>query len=259
MYTSYSPKANFYDQLDNENILIEQALQRIPTCTSDDRTRQRALLHTLQAWKHFAQEYHIRYWIAYGSLLGYIYHRAVLPHDPNIDLLVMAQDTSELLRLSQLKFSSNYKLRVHPQWYLVEHTKRSYFHSEKIDFLAPNARFVSNGDENLFINIWPIYDYNPNGTRIEKDSTPMLTAYDTDYQWKSSPREWTFPLRECEFSGISVWCPAEAEKLVAHIYGDIAVDMPPVKCVNTSWVRPNEYRSTTMKTESTTVKQSTTS
>jgi phosphorylcholine metabolism protein LicD len=187
IYTSYSPYSNVYDRLANENILIEQALQRIPICTSDDRFRQRVLLHTLQAWKNFAQENHIRYWIAYSSLLGYVHYHALLPHESNIDLFIMAQDTSELVQLSQLNFSSDYKLKVHPQWYLVEQIKRSYFQSEDIDFLAPNARFI-NINEHLYLNIWPIYDYNPNETRIEKNSKAMLTAYDTNYKWKSSTK-----------------------------------------------------------------------
>ncbi len=260
IYTSYIPYSNFYDQLANENILIEKALQRIPTCTSDDRSRQRALLYTLQTWKHFAQQNHIQYWIAYGTLVGYVQRRGLLPHDSNIDLFIMAQDTAELLQLSQLNFSSDYKLKVHPQWYLVEQIKRSYFYSEEIDFLAPNARFI-NVDEDLYLNIWPIYDYNPNEARIEKNSKAMLTAYDTNYKWKSSPREWTFPLRECEFSGIKVWCPAKAEKLVADIYEEISLNMSSRTCVNGSWVESDKYRSAKkklkMKDENSTIKQST--
>ncbi len=262
IYTSNSPYSNLYDRLANENTLIERALQRIPTCTSDDRLRQRALLHTLQAWKHFAQQNRIRYWIAYGTLLGYVQHHALLPHDSNVDLFIMANDTSKLLQLSKSMLSPEYKLNVHPQWYLVDQVRRSYFQSKEIDFLAPNARFI-NIDKKLYLNIWPVYDYNPNETRIVKNSKAMLTAYDTDYQWRSSPREWTFPLRECEFSGIKVWCPAEARKLVSDIYGEISVNTSSMSCINGSWVESNKYQSTKTttkkKTESTTIKQSSTS
>jgi phosphorylcholine metabolism protein LicD len=263
----YKDNSYSYNRLSSGNISIEQALEQIPTCTSNDRSRQRALLYTLQAWTHFAQQHHIRYWIAYGTLVGYIHRRALLPHDVNIDLFIMAQDTTKLFDLSQLNFSSgSYKLKVHPQWFLVEQTNRSYFYSEGINFIAPNARFI-NLKDNFYLNIWPIYDYNPNEARIKKNSKAMLTSYDQNYQWRSLPKEWTFPLRECQFSGMKVWCPAEAEKLVADIYGEISVNMSSIKCVNGSWIKSDEYisaekkmklnnKSTTSST--TTTKQSTT-
>ncbi|CAF3498278.1 unnamed protein product, partial [Rotaria sp. Silwood2] len=91
---------------------IEKALQKIPTCTQRDRPRQRTILYTLLEWTHFAQKYNIRYWIAYGSLVGYVQRQGLLPHDLDVDLLIMAQDTSQLFQLSQLNFSSIYELKV---------------------------------------------------------------------------------------------------------------------------------------------------
>jgi phosphorylcholine metabolism protein LicD len=246
IHNYYWFNSNFYNRLSYENSSIEQALEQISTCTSNDRSRQRVLLHILQKWTDFTRQHYIRYWIAYGTLVGYVHHHALLPHDSNIDLFIMAQDTSQLLELSQQNFLASYELKIHPQWYLVEQTKRSYFYSEGIDFIAPNARFI-NSKDNLYLNIWPIYDYNPNEARIKKNSTAMLTAYDKNYQWKSSPKEWTFPLRECQFSGMKVWYPAEPEKLVTNIYGQISVNMSSKRCVNGSWVETDEYRSTEKK------------
>jgi hypothetical protein len=56
----------------NESDLIEAALLNIPICTPNDRVRQRALLITLQTWNHLALKFHIQYWIAYGTLVGYV-------------------------------------------------------------------------------------------------------------------------------------------------------------------------------------------
>ena len=256
--SSNRPYLTFDYRFTNQNTSIEEALQQIPTCTSNDRSRQRALLHTLQAWKHFAQQNRIQYWIAYDTLLGYVQNHALLPNDSNIDLFIMAYDTSELFRLSHFNFSLNYKLKVHPQWYFVDQIERSYFYSEEIDFLLPNARFI-NIDKKFYLNIWPVYDYNPNETRMAKTSKAMLTAYNRNYQWKSTPREWTFPLRECEFSGIKVWCPAEAEKLVSDIYGAILGNLSSLACFNDSWVEPNQHQSAKTTSESTTTEESSTS
>src|ERR1700723_682656 len=68
-------------QLVNESVLIEQALGNISNCTPDDRARQRSLLTTLHAWTRLAHKYNIQYWIAYGSLVGYVQRRGLLPHD----------------------------------------------------------------------------------------------------------------------------------------------------------------------------------
>jgi phosphorylcholine metabolism protein LicD len=241
-YVYHQPNYNFYGIFHDKNIAIEQAIEHIPICTANDRSRHRALIHTLQVWTKFAQQHHIRYWIAYGTLVSYVQRRGLLPYDPDINLFIMAQDTSQLLQLSQLNILSTYELKVHPQWYIVDDTKRWYFSSEGIDFVAPNARFI-NSNDNLHLDIWPIYDYHPNHTRIEKNSRAMLTAYDKSYKWRSTPKEWTFPLQECKFSGVEVWCPAEPEKLVTDIYGEISFNMSSEKCVNGTWVKSNEFNS----------------
>ena len=127
IYDFSSSNSDFLDQLSNENISLEQALEKTPICTPFDRFRQRALLQSLQAWHHFAKEHHIRYWIGYGTLVGYVQRGGILPHDLDIDILIMAQDTSQLFELAQLNFSSIYKLKVHPQWYIAGYANRSYF------------------------------------------------------------------------------------------------------------------------------------
>ena len=176
--------STYYDLLSDENLSIEQALQYIPTCVVHDRSRQRSLLYTLREWTHFAQQHQITYWIAYTTLISYVHHHhhSLLPHIYYIDLFIMAQDTSRLFELSHQNLSSTHILRVHPQWYLTQHTKRSYFYSENIDFIEPNARFISLKDH-VYINIWPAYIYNPNDTRIEKNnSSRILAIYDKNYE-----------------------------------------------------------------------------
>jgi phosphorylcholine metabolism protein LicD len=240
IYNYYEIDSTIFIESFNESISIEQALEQIPTCTPNDRSRQRALLTMLQVWTHFAHKHHIRYWIGYGTLVGYVQRNGLLPHDEDIDISIMAQDTPQLIEFSQFNFSSSYELHIHPQWFIPDEKKRSYFSSEDIDFVAPNARFIDlEGD--LHIDIWPIYDYNPSEKRFLKNSKPMLTEYDKYYNWKSSPKEWTFPLQECLFSGIKVWCPAEPQNLVTGIYGKISVNISSTKCVNGSWVRSSEY------------------
>ena len=206
----------------NESELIENALLNIPVCTSEDRDRQRALLITLQIWSRLARKFNIQYWIAYGSLVGYVQRRGLLPHDPDVDLLIMAQDTAQLVALNVRLVNENltwldsnlYKLVVHPQWFIVGWENRSYNRSEGFNFIAPNARFI-NQQRHIFLDIWPINDYHPGRSENLTNKIPMLTEYDIYYNWKSSPRNWTFPLHPCDFSGVKVWCPAAPEEIVS--------------------------------------------
>ena len=258
VYDAYRPLSIVHHQSANEKITIERALQRIPICTSEDRSRHRALLFALQAWNRFAQQNNIQYWIAFETLLGYVYHHALLPHQSSIDLFIMAHHTSRLFHLSHSSLSPVYKLKVHPQWHLVDPIKRSYFISEGIDFVAPNARFIDT-DDMVYLNIWPIYDSNPNETRITQDSRTMLKGYGPNHRWRSTPKRWTFPLRECEFSGMKVWCPSEAEKIVDDMYGEMSVNISSKRCINGSWVNSGQYRSTDTTTEITKTSTTTTS
>lgn len=252
----YLPSINMKYQ----NVLIDQDLEKLPACTADDRSRQRNLYRTLQEWTRFAQQYKIQYWIAYETLVGYFQRRSILPYITYLDVFIMAHDTTQLAELCSLNFSSTYGLKVHPQWHIAEKSKRSYFELDGIDFVGPNARFINLKDK-LHVNIWPMYSYHPNHTRILNISKPMLTTYDKNGIWKSFPKEWIFPLQQYIFSGIKVYGPTEPERLVFGIYDDNFLIRLPTKCVNGSWLGLEEilFKTTTtaLITNSSTIEQTT--
>jgi hypothetical protein len=227
IYDRYQRRYLFTNRSSNETIFIEQALERIPTCNEQDQSRQRALLYTLQAWSHLAHTHHIRYWIAYKTLAGYLHHYDLAPYDHDIDILIMAEDTPQLIDLKKENYSSIYKLKVHPEWFMAKASNRSYFPSEGIDFLLQNARFI-NQKNNVSINIWPMY--------LNNNALMLVQNLYFD-NWILSPVEWTFPLEPCVFSGVRVWCPAQPNKLTISIYGQTSV-YP--SCVNGRWVDANQ-------------------
>ncbi|CAF1355552.1 unnamed protein product, partial [Didymodactylos carnosus] len=225
------------NQTFDENVRIKQALTQIPRCAPDDHARHLVLLTVLRAWAHFACEHNLQYWIAYGTLVGYVQRRGLLPHDPDIDVLMMARDTPKLVAIATLLYSnltllnsSMYKLKVHPQWYIVQYSNRSYFHSQGIHFVAPNARFVHR-ERACHVDIYPTYDYHPDQSNSSTNTSTILSEYDRNYYWKPYPRKWTFPLRSCEFSGIRLLCPAQPEKLVAAFYGQTALFQSDKSCI----------------------------
>ncbi|CAF1223510.1 unnamed protein product [Adineta ricciae] len=214
---------------------IRSTLEQIPTCNLKDRPRQEVLLTTLYAWTQLAREHNIQYWIAYGSLVGYVQRRGLLPHDQDTDILMLSQDTRHLVPFADTNFSSIYELKVHPQWHYIGYAGRSYYPEKGFNFIAPNARFIHR-KLRYHVDIWPIYDFHPDRPKNRTNVTTALTEYDVSYRWISSPIEWTFPLTPCNFSSILVWCPAKPESIVANLYGQSAVTKTNKKCVNQTWV-----------------------
>jgi hypothetical protein len=221
----------------NDYDLIEKALDHIPTCNPNDRPHQRILLRALQAWAHLAEKHNLQYWIAYGSLIGYVQRRGLLPHDSDVDIVMIHEDTPQLINISQTNFSSDYEIKVQPQWNIIGETKRSYFHDQGIHFVAPNARFINRKTRN-HVDIFPAYNFNPlySNNTTKKQPSENITEYDVRYKWLSYPRNWTYPLQTCYFSEIKVLCPAQPEKLVATMYGATALTKSNKKCMNGSWI-----------------------
>ena len=223
----------------NDSALVEQALLSIPTCTPQDRPRQRRLLSTMQAWARFADAHDLRYWLAFGTLIGYVQRGGLLPHDSDVDILIMQQDTARLVALSNVSTAfdaDTYVLRVQPQWRFVHYVNRSYVRSEGINFVAPNARFIHR-KTHYHVDIWAAHETSLNrSANVEDYDSSSIMEYSNNYDWDTFPRNWTFPLRRCDFSGVKSWCPAEPSRLVAAKYGDIALSRSDTSCVNSTWV-----------------------
>lgn len=223
--------------LSDEDI-IEKALENIPVCEPNDRYRQKRLLTILQAWVHLAEQHSIEYWITYGTLVGYIQRGGLLPHDPDVDILIMYHNTQKLVELSESNFSSIYEIKVQPQWKNFDYADRSYFRDQGINFVAPNARFIHR-ETHYHVDIFPAYAFNPlhANQSTEQAQSESIAIYDLYYKWILHPRNWTYPLKTCYFNDIKVWCPAEHEKLVENLYGSSALNKSDTECVSGSWVK----------------------
>ena len=221
----------------SDSDFIKKALDNIPKCNSEDRRRQRVFLNILLTWSRLAEKHNISYWITYGTLVGYVQRGGLLPHDGDTDIAMMTDDVPRLINISQTDFSSKYELIVHPQWNIVGATNRSYFPDKDIDFVAPNARFINKKTRD-HIDIFPAYDFNPlySNKATGKQPSENLTEYDTEFNWLSYPRNWTYPLQTRYFSGLKLSCPAQPEKMVVALYGIKALTTSDTKCANGNWV-----------------------
>ena len=227
----------YYDiHVVRKNISLKSIVAQISNCTEYDRVRQHALLHVLRAWSIFATEHRIVYWIDYGTLLGYVRRNGLLPHDQDTDIGIPWEVTAKLEMLSRTNFSDDFYLLIQPLWRNPSYKNRSYFRTEGIHFVAPNARFYSRKG-GYHVDIWPSYERMPNLTANSLSSIDNGTIidYDNRYNFMENPRDWYYPLQKCEFSEIPVWCPAQPEKIVARIYGEKAVNTSDIICRNGTW------------------------
>lgn len=217
------------------DISIDAILEKIPNCTTHDRAQQRILLKTLQAWVQFTTEHHIQYWIAYGSLVGYVQRGGLLPHDSDVDVVILAQETTKLVPFVTKNFSAEYYMLVQPLWSRPSYNNRSYVRDKGINFVAPNARFIHRASS-IHVDIWAAHEIHPDRSNATAHQEEGLTEYDIDYDWMTLPRNWTFPLQKCRFSEIPVWCPAQPKKLVTRVYGVTALNTSDTSCKNGKWV-----------------------
>ncbi|MBR2085526.1 MAG: LicD family protein [Oscillospiraceae bacterium] len=120
----------------------------------------------LQHFDQLCQKYHLRYSIAYGTMIGCIRHKGFIPWDDDIDVIMPRKDYEKLLKL-QYK-SGNYEIRSY------RYTKGYYYPFAKmIDASTlihePNR---CETDMGLFIDIFPL-DYVPENVdfaKLEKDT-----------------------------------------------------------------------------------------
>lgn len=226
-YDFYHHDLTVFIHSSNETAAIERVLQQLPTCTTDDLARQRALLYTLQQWTQLAHSHHIRYWISHETLIGYVQHHRMLPYAQSIDISILADDTPALIPLLKVNRSSRYELKIHPQWNMAKTSNRSLFPSQGIGFRQYNAQFVDR-QANISINIWPAYDQYPRQS--------ILVQYDSGGQQRVIPENWIFSLHPCVFSGMKVWCPAQPKTLALASYDSIRTKH---WCIDGIWVSPS--------------------
>lgn len=190
---------------------IERALQRIAVCTETDRPRQRALLQTLEAWTNLVHTYRLPYWISHQTLASYMQYHDLAPYDLFIDLSMMADDTSKLIQSMKSNPSSIYELQV---------SNRASSLSRSTDRVQHDVRFL-NRKKNVSINIWSTdTNLRSNSATVFYRDVPLI--------------DWIYPLKLCVLSGIRVWCPAQAQKLVTLIYRNTNTS---VFCINRTWIR----------------------
>ncbi|MBQ6214582.1 MAG: LicD family protein [Oscillospiraceae bacterium] len=145
-------------------------------------------LNTLVYFKNFCNAHQLRYYLAFGTLLGAVRHRGFIPWDDDIDVLMPRKDYNKLLSLTDEINNSQWELLSfrNNSNYLFPYMKLCDRQTEVLP-----SRFSSGLIYGLSIDIFPL-DYNPG--KNEKEAR-QICCESRDYLSKkirrscvSSPR-----------------------------------------------------------------------
>lgn len=143
----------------------------------------------------------IRWWIDYGTLLGWTRHKGLIPWDKDCDLGILGDDRAKLLNLQAEFLGMGYHAVFKP----IRPTER--FRSGD----RMKVRLSQKNHTNVDIFIW----YKRPGKILDRKNYIGADLY----KGREFPMNWALPLTRGKWDGIDVNIPAEPEKLAEHRYG----------------------------------------
>jgi hypothetical protein len=145
----------------------------------------------------------IRWWVDYGTLLGYVRNGGLIRYDKDGDLGVFGEDREKLLALQPELLAMGYHATFAPP----RPTQR-FRTGDRM-----KVRISNRNHTNVDIFIW--YPDKPKKGYLDRKNYIGADMY----KGREFPMDWAFPLARGEWDGIDVSIPAEPEKLAAHRYG----------------------------------------
>ena len=145
----------------------------------------------------------IRWWIDYGTLLGYLRDGGMIRYDKDGDLGVFGEDRDKLLALQPELLGLGYHAVFSP----IRPTQK--FRSGD----RMKVRISNRNHTNVDLFVWypnkPVKGFFDRKNYIGADL----------YKGRDFPMEWALPLQRGQWDGIDVSVPAEPEMLAEHRYG----------------------------------------
>lgn len=80
------------------------------------------LIDLLYEFDRICKKYDLKYWLAYGSLIGAVRHKGFIPWDDDLDVFMMREDYEKLLTVAENELSQ-------PYFFQTPHTDPGYYFS----------------------------------------------------------------------------------------------------------------------------------
>lgn len=189
----------------------------------------------LKEWVRIAKKYRIRYFLAYGSLLGAWRNGETIPYDADTDVYVHLDDIQKLLVLRQRNMTWNayddhkFHLYITIDWELpLKKRRRFTCKGEKVEKYEGQCSFTIPYGRLIFRQ-WhlDLFVY----THYHK--TLKFIPYNDEFM-----KDDFIPSVKCKFMGIETRCPRNPKNVLDAIYSNY---MKPYKiCRNNTWIHNSQ-------------------
>lgn len=231
---------------DMRNILIHNfPAENVPPATGKLRLLQEGNACFLKLFASRCEDYGLRYWLDYGSLLGAIRHKGFVPWDDDLDVSMMRQDYDKLLELLPVLFpreegfhwskhaflqigygNTPLNLDVYPYHFAAESYSldiKSKIDSaltkikKRIVFMDGNINYTDSQIQTMIQQ--EVLDGKES---LQEQETPAIFLSPAVTFTKNSifPYDAIFPLKRAMFEGAELTVPHCARQHLAFFFGD---------------------------------------
>ena len=119
---------------------------------------QQIILEILKAIKKICEENEIKYYLAYGTLLGAVRHGGFIPWDDDIDIVMKREDYERFVKVAPQSLPNYYRLRKPgDETYPFSFAKVDDIRTTKIELNSQKSKYISG----CWVDIFPL-DGRPN-------------------------------------------------------------------------------------------------
>ena len=164
------------------------------------------LMDVLEEFTHFCLQNNLTYWAIYGTLIGAVRHKSVIPWDYDVDVNMLADDFDKLVTLFESQQNSIGRLRLIRRYY--NDLGCTYVH---IDY-----------DEEMGVDICSLR--REGDTLVTNMSDETVSRYPGVY---NQAYDEVFPLRTVFMCGVPVCIPNKTDECLSASYGPKYMEFHP--------------------------------
>jgi len=163
--------------------------------------KKRELVKCIKLFSQTCDQNNLYYIISFGTLLGSIRHKGLIPWDDDIDLIMYYDDIDKIKKVLE-ELSDKYSYKIYHEWKL----SRIYI------------------DDEIFIDIFYVQNIDNKIVRCGINDQGVCFVPDKDqewwHKWFNYPAEYMKERQLYEFEQEKLYGPKEFDKLLRFWYGD---------------------------------------
>lgn len=146
-----------------------------------------AYVEVLETFDSLCARHGLRYFAAYGTLLGTVRHKGFIPWDDDMDVFMVREDYERLLHLSAAELPSGfavhsiYENNIHPQPYAI------FVNSSKIDYSPEHLQRFHGCPYVVGLDIYPLDSLSDNEAEIEAQADLLRIVLQVIQLYYKSP------------------------------------------------------------------------